>query len=202
MVGKWRLDPNHQCREWIEKHYPTIPPKNPRAFAKAVPFSHMFKYYPNSRGFRETYYGPMHSHWATHRLDGSPVPGKGQRITTKGDGQRAGRIAGSPGTRRREPGSLPDGRKAGGSARRTLLTLARAGGHSQGELENLDRNPDSHGGDQAEGAFQEIIPCLITASPSFDPGPRWCLLPGGFGCLGGSSEGYRPEKARRKATQE
>ncbi len=69
MVGKWHLEPNHQQKEWIAKHMPG----KAKAEKVRIPIQLQRPYYPDARGFTQSYFGYLNHYWATHDLKGNEV---------------------------------------------------------------------------------------------------------------------------------
>lgn len=68
MVGKWHLEPNHICRDWIAKHLPKAKPDK-RGFI-AIPFGKKIPYLPESQGFDHYFCGEMNHYRANFTRDG------------------------------------------------------------------------------------------------------------------------------------
>ena len=59
MAGKWHLEVDKNAKEWISKNYPEI---GSSTFTKdMIPLSVRKKYYPNNRGYEDTYFGYKNS---------------------------------------------------------------------------------------------------------------------------------------------
>jgi arylsulfatase A-like enzyme len=69
MVGKWHLDVDGNSREWAAKNYPEVTPY----IVKDVPFDERREYFPDARGYDDTFYGFDKRYWANFNLDGETV---------------------------------------------------------------------------------------------------------------------------------
>ncbi len=79
MVGKWHLDPNHEQKDWIRENITTP------ASDKAVDIPGKMKrpYFPDVRGFSDTFCGQINTYWATYDLNGKDVS-PAHNINSKG----------------------------------------------------------------------------------------------------------------------
>jgi arylsulfatase A-like enzyme len=71
MVGKWHLDPNHACLNWIQANLPAAPVR-PKAKVR-IPPALALKYAPGNRGFTDYFCGHVHSYRANYTLDGKDM---------------------------------------------------------------------------------------------------------------------------------
>lgn len=81
MVGKWHLDPNPTCSEWIAKHLPGL--QNRRRRNLPIPAQLSQPYQPGQRGFTEFFTGQMADYRANFGLDGSSLAKKGESFHTE-----------------------------------------------------------------------------------------------------------------------
>ena len=71
MVGKWHLDPNSTSRKWAREHLPgALREGRPRL---AIPFAKARPYFPDRRGYDESFTGSMKRYWATYTLAGEDL---------------------------------------------------------------------------------------------------------------------------------
>lgn len=68
MVGKWHLEIDQNSREWYEQIY--APGSEKEFNVKDIPFGEKLKYYPENRGFQETFFGYRNSYRANFNLTG------------------------------------------------------------------------------------------------------------------------------------
>lgn len=72
MAGKWHLEIDANSRSWFEEVYN---PGTTESFSVAeIPFSEKQKYYPESRGFQDTFFGYKNSYRANYTLSGKTIP--------------------------------------------------------------------------------------------------------------------------------
>ncbi|VGO11465.1 Arylsulfatase [Pontiella desulfatans] len=80
MVGKWHLEPNWTCSDWIKD---SLGVGNATAKTK-IPFRQILPYYPGNRGFDEFFKGEMYRYWANYDLDGNDLEKDGEWKNMKG----------------------------------------------------------------------------------------------------------------------
>lgn len=88
MVGKWHLEPNHLCKEWIARNLPDAS-KAPKGMV-AIPNKMRLAYFPHTQGFDRYFTGEMGQYHANFTLAGDPRPpgplaAKGFRIDIQTD---------------------------------------------------------------------------------------------------------------------
>jgi arylsulfatase A-like enzyme len=66
MVGKWHLEVDGNSREWGGKNYPELVPFN----VNSVPFDVRKQYFPDARGYDDTFFGFDQRYWTNFKLDG------------------------------------------------------------------------------------------------------------------------------------
>ena len=72
MIGKWHLDPNPSCADWIKANLPDAPSR-PRSPVR-IPRELTLKYLPENRGFSEYFCGSLTNYRANYTLDGKDMP--------------------------------------------------------------------------------------------------------------------------------
>ena len=83
LVGKWHLDPNVVCIEWMKREMPELVDL-PRA-QRVIPTEKRLPYSPAAQGFHDYFWGEMSSYRANYSLDGSPVKPEGKLISLPND---------------------------------------------------------------------------------------------------------------------
>jgi len=78
MVGKWHLDPNHTCHDWIKANLPDAP-AGPKAKGVHIPGPLRAKYLPESRGFTDYFCGNINRYRTNFKFDGTST--KPQDVT-------------------------------------------------------------------------------------------------------------------------
>ncbi len=74
MTGKWHLDINRLSLEWLLENYPDI---DPNTFdTNQIPLEIKKQYFPNYRGYQDTYFGNINQYWATFDKQGNTIPEK------------------------------------------------------------------------------------------------------------------------------
>jgi arylsulfatase A-like enzyme len=74
MTGKWHLDINRLSQEWLLENYPDI---DPNTFnVNQIPLEVKKQYFPNHRGYQDTYFGNINQYWATFDKQGNTIPEK------------------------------------------------------------------------------------------------------------------------------
>ena len=69
IVGKWHLEIDQNSKEWIANNYPAI---NTSGFnPNMIPLDVRKQYFPNNRGYTDTYFGYTNTYWSTFDLDGN-----------------------------------------------------------------------------------------------------------------------------------
>lgn len=69
MVGKWHLEIDQNSNEWFTKNYPNIDLAN--FTPDTIPNDVKKQYYPNNRGYEDTYFGYRNSFWTTFDMEGN-----------------------------------------------------------------------------------------------------------------------------------
>jgi arylsulfatase A-like enzyme len=67
-VGKWHLEPNVTCVDWIKRELPEMAGK-PRAQVR-IPWDKMRPYSPSAQGFDEYFWGELRNYRVNYELDG------------------------------------------------------------------------------------------------------------------------------------
>ena len=67
MVGKWHLELAGNSKEWASKNYPDMSPFN----LNEVPLDVRREYFPDARGYDDTFFGFTVKYWRNFDLDGS-----------------------------------------------------------------------------------------------------------------------------------
>ncbi len=71
MVGKWHLEIDPNSRHWYENVY--APNSNDEYQLANIPFSEKVKYYPENRGFEDTFFGYRETYRANYELSGKSI---------------------------------------------------------------------------------------------------------------------------------
>jgi arylsulfatase A-like enzyme len=87
-VGKWHLEPNALCLNWVKKHRPSLKPNEQGRIA--IPQKDRIAHFPGRQGFDEFFTGEMNRYYANFSLDGENLKAdflktKGFRIDTQTD---------------------------------------------------------------------------------------------------------------------
>ncbi|MGB5326360.1 MAG: sulfatase-like hydrolase/transferase [Pseudomonadales bacterium] len=69
MVGKWHLEIDQQSREWLAENHPELNQEDD-AVSK-IPLSEQRTYFPDMRGYQDTYFGYHREYWATFDTKGN-----------------------------------------------------------------------------------------------------------------------------------
>ncbi|MAZ66510.1 MAG: iduronate sulfatase [Kangiellaceae bacterium] len=72
LVGKWHLEIASNSREWAADYFDWESIQDFKV--EDVPFDERKKYFPNYRGYDDTYFGLHHSYWATFDLEAKSIP--------------------------------------------------------------------------------------------------------------------------------
>jgi arylsulfatase A-like enzyme len=64
MVGKWHLEIDQNSKEWLRQNEPSLNPG-------LVPISTRKKFFPNNRGYEDTYFGYINNYWTTFDIAGN-----------------------------------------------------------------------------------------------------------------------------------
>jgi len=80
MVGKWHLEPNHTCAEWIAGNLPQA--KSKRRKNVRIPREKSVPYLPGSRGFSEFFHGHFSNYEANFDLTGASLKPGGEQVRT------------------------------------------------------------------------------------------------------------------------
>jgi arylsulfatase A-like enzyme len=80
IVGKWHLEPNHTCREWVDQRFPDI--KGPARRNLRIPPRLQAPYLPEKRGFSDFFHGHFASYSANFDLQGQSLDPAGERVDT------------------------------------------------------------------------------------------------------------------------
>lgn len=67
-VGKWHLEPNPTCVEWMRRELPAMADR-PRNQVR-IPWNKIQPYSPKAQGFDEFFWGELHNYRANYELDG------------------------------------------------------------------------------------------------------------------------------------
>lgn len=70
-VGKWHLEPNVTCAEWLKRELPEMASK-PRRDVR-IPWNKIRPYSPSQQGFDEYYWGELRSYRVNYELDGTAL---------------------------------------------------------------------------------------------------------------------------------
>jgi len=65
LVGKWHLEIDQNSKEWLNQNASSLDPG-------VVPLETRKKYFPNNRGYNDTYFGYINTYWTTFDTDGNP----------------------------------------------------------------------------------------------------------------------------------
>jgi arylsulfatase A-like enzyme len=71
MVGKWHLDVGGSSREWATENYPDLVPFN----FNNIPLEERQKYFPDARGYDDTYFGFNIKYWRNFTMAGDTIEG-------------------------------------------------------------------------------------------------------------------------------
>ena len=63
MAGKWHLEIDYNSKEWVYRHYPNIDLNTYKP--DDIPLDIREKYFPNNRGYTDTYFGYRNRYWTT-----------------------------------------------------------------------------------------------------------------------------------------
>ena len=66
MIGKWHLQPNHTCSEWIARNLPDLRPQHRKSVR--IPHEKITSYLPGARGFTDFFFGHFADYLATFDL--------------------------------------------------------------------------------------------------------------------------------------
>lgn len=77
-VGKWHLDPNPSCANWIKKNLPGVK-RNARGDA-LIPWEKIRSYYPQGQGFDEFFVGNESPYFANFSTDGKDLERDGKWV--------------------------------------------------------------------------------------------------------------------------
>jgi arylsulfatase A-like enzyme len=74
MTGKWHLEVDQNSKIWLAENYPEIKPStfNPGQ----IPLKVKKQYFPNNRGYEDTYFGYINQYWATFDKQGTTIAAK------------------------------------------------------------------------------------------------------------------------------
>lgn len=64
LAGKWHLEIDQNSKEWLSQNYSTTNPQS-------VPLEIRKKYFPNNRGYTDTYFGYKNNYWTTFDIEGN-----------------------------------------------------------------------------------------------------------------------------------
>jgi len=67
MVGKWHLEIDQNSKEWFQKNYPQSDVSEFKT--NNIPLEIRKQYFPNNRGYTDTYFGYRKNYWTTYNLD-------------------------------------------------------------------------------------------------------------------------------------
>ncbi len=68
MVGKWHLEIDQNSKEWIKSNYPDVELSEFKT--NMIPLDIKKKYFPNHRGYTDTYFGYNKHYWTTFDTEG------------------------------------------------------------------------------------------------------------------------------------
>jgi len=71
MTGKWHLEVNRLSHEWLADNYPDMEPSNINV--DRIPIEVKKQYFPNNRGYQDTYFGTIDRFWATFNKQGNTL---------------------------------------------------------------------------------------------------------------------------------
>ncbi|MBD1391456.1 sulfatase-like hydrolase/transferase [Neiella sp. HB171785] len=71
-VGKWHLEIDKNSKDWFKQYDPLADVANFNP--KDIPLSEKKKYFPNNRGYSDTYFGYLEQFWATYDKKGNDRP--------------------------------------------------------------------------------------------------------------------------------
>jgi len=74
MTGKWHLEIDQNSKTWLAEHYPEIAPSTFKP--GQIPLKVKKQYFPNNRGYEDTYFGYINQYWATFDKQGSTIAEK------------------------------------------------------------------------------------------------------------------------------
>lgn len=74
MTGKWHLNVNRLSKEWLAENYPNMEPTDFNV--GQIPLKVKKQYFPNNRGYEDTYFGTINRFWATFDKQGNTVTEK------------------------------------------------------------------------------------------------------------------------------
>jgi arylsulfatase A-like enzyme len=74
MTGKWHLNINRLSEEWLAEHYPGLEPTNLNV--SKIPLRVKKQFFPNNRGYEDTYFGTINQFWATFNKQGNTLEEK------------------------------------------------------------------------------------------------------------------------------
>ncbi|NQT11623.1 MAG: sulfatase-like hydrolase/transferase, partial [Planctomycetes bacterium] len=80
MVGKWHLEPNPSCSEWVAKNLPRAQPGRRRNLP--IPAHKKAPYLPGPRGFSEFFFGHFSDYLANFDLEGMSLAPEGKQVRT------------------------------------------------------------------------------------------------------------------------
>lgn len=80
MVGKWHLEPNPSCSEWVAKNLPRAKPGGRRNLP--IPAHKRAPYLPGPRGFSEFFFGNSSDYLANFNLEGMSLAPEGKQVRT------------------------------------------------------------------------------------------------------------------------
>ena len=80
MVGKWHLEPNRTCTEWVAENLPRVATK-PRGKLR-IPPAKIAPYLPGRRGFSEFFLGQFSDYRANFDLQGASLRPEGEPVRT------------------------------------------------------------------------------------------------------------------------
>jgi len=71
MTGKWHLEVDQNSKTWLAENYPNIEPStfNPGQ----IPLKIKKQFFPNNRGYEDTYFGYINQYWATFDKEGTTI---------------------------------------------------------------------------------------------------------------------------------
>ena len=68
MVGKWHLEVDRNSSQWLRQNHPEL--DLPGFSVEQLPLLERAQYFPNHRGYQDTYFGYRDQYWATFDVDG------------------------------------------------------------------------------------------------------------------------------------
>ena len=82
-VGKWHLEPNVTCVQWMERELPGMvaTPQEKRR----IPWANIFPYSPGAQGFHDYFWGEMRRYRANFALDGRDLKPEGEIVAMPED---------------------------------------------------------------------------------------------------------------------